>query len=294
MDIVRFKGGLGNQMFQYAFLKSLEYHKRKAGASLGFYEEYPDSRRFELDRVFPNIRMDKGFDTEFLASYDKWNLIKSDSKKLERFKKDVKNRYFWSETEDEVGRYQAEVYLTENCVFAGYWQTEKYFIEIRKDLLEDFRFLNGDREQSLSALGQQLLEHDNYVSVHVRRGDYLQFSEVYGNICKEQYYEAAMAYISQRVQSPVFVFFSDDIEWVKGHYGDKKSIYVEESMFEDYQSWYDMYLMSCCSHNIIANSTFSWWGAWLNQREEKLVIAPKKWMNNRNMADICPKNWIRL
>ena len=294
MDVVRFKGGLGNQMFQYAFLKSLEHRGRMAGASLGFYDEYPDSRKFELDRVFPNIRMDTGFDKEFFEAYNKWNLIKSDSKKLEDFKRDLKNRYFWSEADDEVGRYQAEVYMTENCVFAGYWQTEKYFTEIRKELLSDLRFLNGAGDQRLEALGQQFLEHDNYVSVHVRRGDYLQFSEMYGNICKEQYYQAAMEYINQRFSSPVFVFFSDDIEWVKGHYGNADSIYVEAGMFEEYQSWYDMYLMSCCSHNIVANSTFSWWGAWLNEREEKLVIAPKKWMNILNMTDICPKTWIRL
>ncbi len=294
MDVVRFKGGLGNQMFQYAFLKSLEYRGRKVGASLGFYREHLDLRQFELDKVFVNVKMETGFDKEFFTAYDKWNLIKADKKRVKEFRRDFRNRYFWGEAEDEVGRYQAEVYLTENCVFAGYWQTEKYFIDIRKELLDDLQFLNGNGEQRLKALGQQLLGNDNYVSVHVRRGDYLQFSEIYGDICGEQYYQKAMAYINQRVCSPVFVFFSDDIGWVKEHYGDENSIYIEESMFEDYQSWYDMYLMSCCSHNIIANSTFSWWGAWLNQREEKMVIAPQKWMNTLNMTDICPKTWLRL
>ena len=293
MDVVRFRGGLGNQMFQYAFLKGLEAKGRKVGASLGFYKEHPELMQFELDRVFPNIAMDIGYDKEFFDAYDKWCLIKADDEKVENFRKDLKNRYFWNEATEEGGNYQEDVYVTKECVFVGYWQTEKYFADIRQELLRDFQFSEG--EKKLEVMKEKMLADNNHVSVHIRRGDYLDCPELYGGICTEQYYKDAMQLVSQKVGNPVWVFFSDDIGWVKEHYrfGDN-ALYVEPSMFGQYQAWYDMCLMSCCSYNIIANSSFSWWGAWLNQRENRIVIAPRKWLNNRQRNDICPKNWIRV
>lgn len=292
MDIVRFKGGLGNQMFQYAFLKSLESKGRKVGASLGFYYENPGAMQYELDKVFHNIDMITGFDKEFYDAYDKWCLIKTDDGKVENFRKDLKNRYFWNETTDEGGNYQEDVYLTQDCVFVGYWQTEGYFVHIRQELLKDFQFSEGEKQ--LKIWKEKLLTNDNYVSVHIRRGDYLKHPELYGGICTDQYYKNAMQFIKQKADSPVFVFFSDDIGWVKEHCRFDNAIYIETSMFEHYQAWYDMCLMSCCSHSIIANSSFSWWGAWLNQRDDKIVIAPKKWFNNRKESNRCPEEWIRL
>ena len=88
--------------------------------------------------------------------------------------------------------------------------------------------------------------------------------------------------------------FSDDIEWVKKNYGMQNVIYVEPKKFQKFNDWYDMYLMSMCKHNIIANSTFSWWGAWLNNHEKKIVIAPQKWFAQDALLDICPVDWVRL
>lgn len=184
MDIVRFKGGLGNQMFQYAFLKSLEHKGRNVGASIGFYKEHPELHQFILNKVFPNIKMNVGFEKEFFEAYDKWCLVKSDEKQLKNFKKDLKNRYFWSEDVDEEGTYQENVYLTEHCVFSGYWQTEKYFIQVKKELLTDFQFLHAMKEEKLLVLAKKLSRNNNYISVHIRRGDYLQYPKLYGNICK--------------------------------------------------------------------------------------------------------------
>lgn len=294
MDIVRFKGGLGNQMFQYAFLKSLESKGRNVGASLGFYKEHPELRQFELDNVFPNIKMKTGFDAEFFRAYDKWCSIKYDNVKLDTFKKDLKNRFFWSEAAEEEGNYQEKVYETENCVFSGYWQTEKYFTEIRKELVKDFDFSDINKDYGLLLLSKRLLANDSYISIHVRRGDYLQWPEIYGEICTEQYYQDAMTLLETKVHCPIFVFFSDDINWVKSHLRRAEGIYIDNSIFDHYQPWYDMYLMSCCSHNIIANSSFSWWGAWLNQRENRQVVAPKKWFYSQDRRDVCPEDWIRL
>lgn len=292
MDIVRFKGGLGNQMFQYAFLKGLESKGRKAGASLGFYDENPELAQFELDKVFPNIVMDTGCDQEFFAAYDKWCSMKTNPEKVENFRKNLEDRYFWNETPDEGGIFQEAVYMTRECVFAGYWQTEKYFVHIRQGLLKDFQFSEG--EERLKDLKGRMLASNNFVSVHVRRGDYLQHPELYGGICTDEYYKAAMELAGRKIASPLFVFFSDDIGWVKEHYKFDNALYIEAGMFEHYQPWYDMCLMSCCSHNIIANSSFSWWGAWLNRRAGKIVIAPEKWFNNRKRTDACPEDWIRV
>ena len=292
MDVVRFKGGLGNQMFQYAFLKSLEYRGRKVGASLGFYGENPKLMQYELDRTFPNIVMNTGFDKEFFEAYGKWCRIKSDDKKVDVFRKDLEHRYFWNETTEEGGNYQEGVYLTKECVFVGFWQTEKYFTGFRRELLKDFQFREG--EERLAGMRKIFSGQDYYVSVHIRRGDYLKCQELYGNICTERYYGKAMEYIRQRVPKPVFVFFSDDMEWVKKSCRMDNAIYIVAGMFEHYEAWYDMCLMSCCAHNIVANSTFSWWGAWLNQRADQIVIAPEKWMNNRKKSDRCPAGWVRL
>lgn len=295
MDIVRFKGGLGNQMFQYALLKALSLQGREVVGSLGFYENHPQLRQFCLMDVFKNISFDIVDEQNFNIINEQWKQIKQDKKKYNSFIKDYSNRFFW--VEETAGKYDKNIFKTHNCTFVGYWQTEKYFIQIRQKLLFDFQFLEG--EKRLCILRDKLLKSDNYISIHIRKGDYLNFSELYGNICTEQYYENAMNYMKKQVDTPIFVFFSDDIKWVKEHYKIKNAIYIEPKMFENYQSWYDMCLMSCCTHNIIANSTFSWWGAWLNQRSNKKVVAPKTWINDvgsikYEMPDICPKEWIRI
>lgn len=290
MDIVRFKGGLGNQMFQYALLKALSLQGRKVMGSLGFYAKNPNLTAFCLKDVFPNISLDIVDESIFEEINERWRVIKKNKIELENFLIDYAHRFFW--VEELNGTYDEHIFETKNCVFVGYWQTEKYFRQIRKELLWDFQFSKG--EEQLDRLKKRLLDKDNYVSVHIRRGDYLKHPEIYGNICDEGYYEAALSFVTENIKKPVFVFFSDEIQWVKEHYKYKGALYIEAEMFEHYQSWYDMSLMSCCAFNIIANSTFSWWGAWLNQRAERKVIAPKPWFNEHEMPDICPEDWIRL
>ena len=100
--------------------------------------------------------------------------------------------------------------------------------------------------------------------------------------------------MKEKVNNCRFYFFSDDIEEIKEHYKMDNAVYVEKAMFDGYEDWYDMYLMSICKHNIIANSTFSWWGAWLNRHEDKIVIAPEKWINSCDYQDIYPKGWMQM
>lgn len=289
MDIVRFKGGLGNQMFQYALLKSLSLQGRKVTASLGFYSRPSCERAFCLNEVFENVCFEVVNERIFKEIDIRWRAIKHNEKKIKEFLQDYANRFFW--VEDAYGTYDESVFKTCNCAFVGYWQTEKYFGWAKKELLHDFKFSKG--EEQLEKWKKRLTSSENYVSVHIRRGDYLKNSELYGNLSVSQYYEKAMRLAEKRNSNSIFVFFSDDIEWVKEHYYRKRAIYIQPELFDHYQMWYDMCLMSCCAHNIIANSSYSWWGAWLNGRGGT-VIAPKLWLKGYEMPDICPDSWIRV
>ena len=175
--------------------------------------------------------------------------------------------------------------LHQNYIFPGL---------IREILLKDFKF-SSDHDDKLIMLCDRIVK-ENAVSVHVRRGDYLTENNkwLYGDICTERYYRIAIEYIQKKVGNCILYFFSNDIEWVKKHYNLENALYIEENMFDSYQDWYDLYLMSICKHNIIANSTFSWWGAWLNQNKNKIVVAPEKWINIFEYEDIYPKEWIQI
>lgn len=290
MDIVRMRGGLGNQMFQYAFYQALKSRGRDAKISLGFFMRHPELRPFCLTEVFPQIVLDYVSEERFVEIDAAWQEIKKDPNALNGFVKDYKNRFFW--VEDRSMHYYPEVFETQNCAFIGYWQSEKYFKDIRSRLLDDFAFMHG--EVKYETLKKELQNHENYVSVHIRRGDYLKNMEMYGDLAASGYYKNAMEYMRQWVRNPVFVYFSDDMQWVKNHFPDKNGIFIEAEIFEDYQSWYDMSLMSCCSNHIIANSTFSWWGAWLNRKADKIVIAPKIWLYDRKTPDIWCDGWILM
>lgn len=290
MDIVRFKGGLGNQMFQYALLKALSAKGRDVRGSLGYYINNTKRMSFSLTDVFNNISISVVEESIFDGINKKWRLIKEDKAALEVFKLDYENRFFWVEELD--GKYNENIFKTKNCTFVGYWQTEKYFQEIKSELHADFNFSRGDSK--FEKLKNKISSDERYISVHIRRGDYLKAPEIYENLQLTQYYKEAMKYMESQVDNPVYVYVSDDIQWVKANVNDKRGIFIDANMFDEYQDWYDMCLMSCCTNNIIANSSFSWWGAWLNRNPEKIVIAPKKWLNGCDTPDIWCNGWIRM
>lgn len=291
MDIVRFSGGLGNQMFQYAFMEALKSRGRDVKASLGYYNRHPDSMPFSLERIFSNLDIGYVSDTEFDAIDEKWKRIKQVNLQ-EEFCKKYLDRFFWVEDViKEPCTYQPNVFLTKNCVFVGYWQTEKYFKNIRNILTLKFEFANINH--ALKELGDMLSDRE-YVSVHIRRGDYLQNPDIYMGICTKDYYIRAIRYIQSIKPDIRVVFFSDDLNWVRNNFNIQDAVYCNEDMFGHYEDWYDMYLMSRCKYNIIANSSFSWWGAWLNQTAQKVVIAPKKWYRFNDTPDIWCEGWIKL
>jgi hypothetical protein len=133
----------------------------------------------------------------------------------------------------------------------------------------------------------------NSVSIHVRRGDYLQLINERLLVCDSHYYERAIDEIARRIENPCFFIFSDDIEWCKIQFS-----YLPEKTFIDwnrnFNSYKDMHLMSLCKYNIIANSSFSWWAAWLNNYPQKIVIAPRLWFNDRQDLSYVPPSWIKV
>lgn len=291
MDIVRFKGGLGNQMFQYAFMEALRHRGREVHASLGRYANGGIDREFILSDVFPNTDLMEIEEGIFQEINQKWRNIKENPEHLEVFKTNLKDRFFYVEDQNSV--FDEKVFQTLNCSFVGYWQTEKYFQNIKDDLLRRYSFHISD--DKLQKLADQF--KNNYFSIHIRQGDYFygKNKTFYGGICTEQYYRKAIEYIKERIPDAKFIIFSDEKELLNMKMaGWENSILFDRSEFENYQDWYDMYLMSNCKGNIIANSSFSWWGAWLNQNPDKIVIAPKVWINEQETPDIWCDDWIRM
>lgn len=283
--IVSFCGGLGNQMFQYVLYRLYLKSNKNVKADLLHYYK-PNVRPFGLQDVFGNIVIDECC-YETLTKYqhmppyiseDESFVYYSEPDVMENVKKLFNPKII--ESKIKCG------YLK------GYFQTREYAEIIKEDLLKDFTFTNIN-DAGLKKLVSQI-SVQNTVSVHIRRGDYLLSPGIYGNICTMDYYKKALGFIESKVDNPIFIFFSNDMEWVKENFNINNSIYISSDLFEVYMDWYDMYLMSICKHNIIANSSFSWWGAWLNNNSDKLVIAPKKWVNADSMYDICPESWIRI
>lgn len=183
-------------------------------------------------------------------------------------------------------------YAAGHCYLRGYWQSEKYFLHHAGTLRADFAF----RSPPIGANAPlaERMRRENAVSLHVRRGDYVSHratAALHGAL-PPAYYEAAVAHILDRVPNPVFYVFSDDIPWVKKHLRLAAPTYFVE---HNRQAFDDLQLMSLCRHHVIANSSFSWWGAWLNQDPEKIVVAPRQWFAQpRRVDDLLPASWVKL
>ncbi len=280
MIIIEVTGGLGNQMFQYALYVKLKEMGKDVRLDLSDYRKGQSMRKFELGI----------FKTDYQAAtpreinkYKKPDLLK-------RFSPVPLKEKIYIENLDEG--YQEIVFSFDDMYLSGYWQCEKYFADIRKTLLKKFTFPVENSSMYEKKLSQ--IQMSQSVSIHVRRGDYLteQNTKVYGNICTLNYYRNAISYIREKVKDAVFFLFTNDKDWVR------EKIYEEGMVIVDCnsndQDYLDMFLMSQCKHNIIANSSFSWWGAWLNQNIDKIVISPKKWFRNHKVADQVCKGFITV
>ncbi len=286
--VMEYAGGLGNQLFQYALAKYLEHNGCKTAADITQYA-YLNMRKFELGKIFRNscLRYASHDTCEYFMRKDRVSQAENLGERYIYIEPDIAQCVQYG-VSMEWGRIK-------RGIVKGYFQTYLYADAIRHDLLECLEFPEAE-DQQLRLLADEIKRCVS-VSVHIRRGDYLAESERrMDGICDMQYYAQAIRMIRERVKNPRFYFFSDDILWCKENLkmNMNDAVYIDSEMFQNYEDWYDMYLMSRCKHNIIANSSFSWWGAWLNDNEGRIVIAPKKWDNFCRLTNICPPDWSRI
>ncbi len=276
--IVAFSHGLGNQMFQYAFYRNLLQRGRNVKADLSAYIK-PGMMAFELCTVFPGIRLER-----------------CDPNKKERYLQEGYGRiYIEAPPRGQVKvTFKPELLEMESGYIEGFHCSYRYPEMIREELSEEFKF---PYQQDLELCEwKERLEQEETVAVHIRRGDFLdpKYCREIGNICTDDYYRRAIEHMKKCRPNIRFCFFSNDVKWVKHNIKVENAIYIEKNMFMRYHDWYDMFLMSVCRHNIIPNSTFGWWGAWLNRNQDKIVVAPKRWRNRWEAQDWCPAEWVRF
>jgi hypothetical protein len=184
--------------------------------------------------------------------------------------------------------------LPKDRYLSGYWQSERYFADAAPQIRDDFTFRLPPEGRNAELAGQ--VSRAASVSLHVRRGDYVsnpRTAATHG-LCSQEYYQAAIRHVAERVQQPHFFVFSDDIAWVQANLKiEFPCIHVQHN--RGAESYNDMRLMSLCRHHIIANSSFSWWGAWLNQGKDKIVVAPQRWFAKQtDVRDLFPAGWVTL
>jgi len=259
--IIKIIGGLGNQMFQYAYGRNMELSGKKVVFDTSFFAGNKNSK----DTV-RNFKLDK-FNIATNAEFSPKRHLISD---------------IWIKVKRRLGL-NADVYF----------QSEKYFINISDNIRQEStlkKLLSNKAQESLSNI-----KNNNSISLHIRRGDYVtdKNTNMFHGTCDVGYYEKAISLIKEKVDSPVFFVFSDDIAWAKDNLKGSEFVFVSSPEIEDAE---ELVLMSKCKHNIIANSSFSWWGAWLNSNLDKIVIAPQKWFNDKkaNKNQILPEKWIRI
>lgn len=285
---MRIKGGLGNQLFQYAAAYALSKRLGQEFAFDPYFTTNMTLRGYKIPQLC--ISCDKIVSAEQLPS--KVQILKNACvNKACRIFNMAKHRcgdyLYWLETKDE---WQADFFTieSENLYVDGYFQSEDYFKKYRAELLDQFRPNYEPEEEYLKVLDE--IKKCTAVAVHVRRTDFKKDNCKFHYLLDEDYYKKAIIEMKNRVENPVFFWFSDDMKWVKEHIG-KEDDFRYVNIKTTHGDIDDMMLMKNCSHIITANSTFSWWAAWLNEHENAIRIVPKK---PYGMERMIPKKWVQL
>lgn len=278
MRLIKMTGGLGNQMFIYAFYLKMKKIHPNTRIDLSDMVHYHVHYGYEMNRVF--------------------NLPKTEFCIYQPLKKVMEFLFFKTILERKQDTTTLlpffKSYKWPLIYFKGFYQSERFFADIQEEIRKAFTFdLTLANPKSLEMI-QQMEQDNKAVSLHIRRGDYLQPKhwKSVGCICQLPYYQNAIEEMDKRIDQPHYYVFSDDLEWVKENLPLQNAIYIDWNKGED--SWQDMMLISHCRHHIICNSTFSWWGAWLNPRKDKMVIVPERWFNNAETPHIYPDKWIKV
>lgn len=285
MVIIKVMGGLGNQLFQYAFGREIEAKfGYQVKYDLGYYENIPEN---DTQRDVYIIRL---ITPEKVASEKEVEVYLKKS----RFKKIMYGRSQAVLYEKDVNVYNLNG-VKDNRYYIGFWQSEKYFIDVKDDVrrtIIDKFIIESPKASALKSS----MEEECSISVHVRGGDYYNSANIntFGGICDKDYYKKAYEYTLKQCKESKFYIFTNDVKWAKSilDVSSDKMVMVGDVLIED-NPVEELMLMAGCKHNIIANSTFSWWGAWLNNYENKIVIAPSKWANDSTGSEILIDEWVK-
>jgi len=285
MIIVKIVGGLGNQMFCYAFAKAVEKRGYEVKIDISAYQTYPlydyALDQYDIDLMISTKEEISFFYSEKLSAKIMRKLGFDFSKKI------VQKDLLYDE------KY---LMVDDNNYIEGYFQSEKYFNNVKEVLLKQFKIKHSLSDYTKS-IQKKIINTNNSCSIHVRRGDYLdsKFFNVHG-ICDLEYYLNSIRYLVDNYGECNYFIFSDDIDWCKNNLKINNAFYIDSS--EARIPHEDMYLMSLCNYNIIANSSFSWWAAWLNKNSSKVSIAPKQWFADSKLQkqtkDLFCEDWIKI
>ena len=290
MIIIRLKGGMGNQMFQYAFGKKIA-------------TELKTEMQLDLSSLLDRSKGDfvyRNYDLPIFEVQD--NLVMSPKflqtiykPKIPRITKMVR-QYI-----DRGNKFIKEKHFhfdpslisnpVDNAVYEGWFQSAKYFEGIEKELREDFKFKKGILKTSQTLF--EKIKSTNAICLNVRRTDFLKVDTL--NTTNKDYFFDAAKYVAAKIENPVFYIFSDDVEWCRANIILDHPVEVvgHEHRGEKFGNY--MQLMVACKHFIIPNSSYAWWAVWLNEHKNKIVVAPQNWFNDAEIdtSDLVPKNWVR-
>jgi hypothetical protein len=297
MIIVKMTGGLGNQLFQYAFARSVSLHlKTEFKLDINPFSTYYKIRKYSLNHFNTKQQLTRDWDFFGFVWLIKQNKLFNIFYKYLRLKSKLMPFYYPQQT----FHFDPRVFSKNGTYFDGFWVTEKYFKNIEPILRKELTLVKPFSKENQTMLKK--IKETNAVSIHVRRyitsadKNFGATSELHGT-CSIDYYKKAIEHIKQCENNPHFFIFSDNYEWAIKNlkHLPYKMTFLNSANKKDYE---DLMLMASCKHNIIANSTFSWWGAWLNPNKNKIVIAPSKWFNNvkENVStkDVIPESWIKI
>lgn len=281
MIVVRLQGGLSNQIFQYATARSLALKRRtRLKIDTTWYDQVDQSdgvgvRKYELGC----FKLPQKFYTGAFP---------------DRLANKIFGLTYFSDDDSPYTFHPELLGLRGNVQLLGFFQNQRYFKDIRPQLLKDLSYLSHPTGKNIEML-RRIGKDKSSVSIHVRRGDYahsIKHNATHGLKGKE-YYDKALKVITKRLPRPNFYVFSDEPEWCKNNL---KFEYPTTYIDWNTEGAEDMRLMRSCRHNILANSSFSWWGAWLNENPDKIVIAPRIWVNDPALdtSDLLPPEWIAI
>jgi len=292
MIVVKLMGGLGNQMFQYAAAKSLALkHHVELKVDVTFLNTDTKGnytrRKYELDIFNSDIKLATN---EEILKFKK----KTNNKITRTLQRTFPNIFNNLNAVESGSKYNPEFNnFPKNTYLNGFWQSEKYFENYKEQIKSTYKVIEQIPNE-LNIILNKII-NTNSISIHVRRGDFISLKSAndFHGTQSLNYYQLAIDIITKNNKNFNIFIFSDDIEWCKLNLNFNFPIHFSQ---HNYNPYWDMFLMSNCKHNIIANSSFSWWAAWLNQNKEKIVIAPKNWFVDKtiNTNDLIPSQWIQI